>query len=96
MKNRPLFLLCAIIVFSICIPVYAGPLDNAMEFQEKAVQEAERDNSATQSSAAPSISWDDESSGTGSAVNTGGAGGPGNTAGSSSTDWAGNAGYDEQ
>jgi hypothetical protein len=57
----------------ICSAALAGPIDNANEFVDKAVEEAEeRNNPPTDQSAdSASIGWENDASGTDSAVNTG-------------------------
>ena len=57
----------------ICGTIFAGPIDNANEFVDKAVAEAEERNNPPmgQSDDSAPISWENEASGTDSAVNTG-------------------------
>lgn len=71
MKRYGLYILAAAILF-MARQASAGPLDNAMEFQEKAVQEAEERSESPQSSEGDEpISWADDDKGTEKAVNTG-------------------------
>lgn len=66
---------CVVILIAVamcCSTVSAGPIDNANEFVDKAVSEAEEGSNppADQSPDTPPISWEGQGSGTNAAVNT--------------------------
>jgi|GEM_PF-6760518 hypothetical protein len=83
MTNK-LFISLTTAYFALCATAFSGPLDNAMEFQEKAVQEAEeRNNPPRDSDDNAAIGWDGGGSGTEGAVNTGGQSPQSSSAGSS-------------
>ena len=66
------FVLFAAASLVMCGVALAGPMDNANEFVEKAVEQAEERNNPPmgQSDDSAPISWENEASGTDSAVNT--------------------------
>jgi len=74
--KRAIGIMFAVICIAMGASAFAGPLDNAMEFQEKAAGEAEAGNQPSQSSDGSPISWSGDSSGTDGAVNIGEAGSP--------------------
>jgi hypothetical protein len=90
MARKAIWIFLAVISVMVALSgaaALAGPMDNALEFQQKAASEAERDGNAPQSDAA-SISWGNDGSGAGTAVNTGGA----DSSGAIGTDGSGAAG----
>jgi len=67
------FVLFAAASLVMCGVALAGPMDNANEFVEKAVEEAQERNNppVDQSDESAPISWAGDASGTDAAVNTG-------------------------
>ena len=72
-KRSALFVAAGLLI---CGAAFAGPIDNANEFVNVAVEEAEERNNPPmdQSGDNPAISWANDTSGTDSAVNIGSAG----------------------